>query len=65
MIDKVTKADVLTLVGQVVIGILSNPANSGMVYDQYQRQQTIQNAVNDVQNAFLNQGIAILEKDEI
>lgn len=81
MITKVTKIDILNLVGQIVNGIFSNSPTTNMLfdptvlvgrgqekefsrYDQYQRQQIIQNAINDVQQAFIATGIEIIDENE-
>lgn len=59
--QKVTRQEVLMMVATLAAGLFSNLANGNLQYDQYARQNILQQTLQDVQNMFASSGISIEE----
>ena len=64
MVSTITKKDVLYFVGQIASGMLANPASSHLLYDFLERQNLIQQIIQDVQVLLPMMGFIIAEPDK-
>jgi len=62
MIKQVNKMDIVIMAGQIISGVLTNPAHASMAFDKNEKQRQLEEALAITCDAFKNLGVLIEEE---
>ena len=62
MIKQVNKMDIVIMAGQIISGVLTNPAHASMAFDKNEKQRQLEEAIVLTCAAFKNLKIKIEEE---